>query len=79
MRRRCVESLLVQKCCCVGVTTQMLNASEELANAHLYPNVRVFTVAEIQSPDPLYDLKQVEEGWSLPSKGVVFNVSWLIS
>ena len=47
----------------------MFNATEELANAHLHTDVRIFDVAMIFSPKPLYDLPGIARNWALPSKG----------
>lgn len=45
------------------------NATEELEDAHNYPDIRVFTAALESSTEPLTDLKSVEEKWSIPNKG----------
>lgn len=59
------------------------NATEEIADAVNYPDIRIFTVAMESSTVPLSDLKSVEEIWSLPNKetlggdGFFSAVCWL--
>ena len=45
----------------------MFNASEELAHAPDFPDIRTFTVALLPSDKLLYDLPGITEQWSLPS------------
>ncbi|XP_029027864.1 sialate O-acetylesterase [Betta splendens] len=61
-------------------TSQVFNASEELALAAAYPHVRTFMVALRQSETELTDLIKVEFPWSVPSARGVANFSavcWL--
>ena len=51
---------------------KVFNASEEVADAVNYPQVRLFTAALRWSNKTEYDLLQVEQTWSLPDKGVMF-------
>ena len=52
------------------------NASEEIADAANYQNIRVFTVAMEYSDEPLADLRTIEEVWSLPNKDTLGNKPW---
>ena len=56
---------------------QVFNATEELNDAAKYPYLRLFTVSDKSSLTQKYDLMQVEEKWSLPSKGtcIVWKVA----
>ncbi|MBN3300474.1 SIAE acetylesterase, partial [Amia calva] len=51
--------------------SQVINASEELAMALKFPNVRVFTAADEHSREELTDLMKIELPWSVPSAGVL--------
>ncbi|CAG5130233.1 unnamed protein product, partial [Candidula unifasciata] len=55
---------------------QMLQAKQEIAEAKNYPNVRLVTVAEEQSPTPLYDLISIQEDWTSPSSASVGGPAW---
>uniref|UniRef100_H2Y181 Sialate O-acetylesterase domain-containing protein n=1 Tax=Ciona intestinalis TaxID=7719 RepID=H2Y181_CIOIN len=54
------------------------NASYELSLAPKYPNVRVMTVGDDRSNEPLHDFKNLEQPWSVPSKHSLTgdNVEW---
>ena len=55
----------------------MLNATAELAEAHRFTEIRLFTADHETSEKPLYDLKSVTQPWSLPSaskKDIVFTI-----
>ncbi|CAG5130235.1 unnamed protein product [Candidula unifasciata] len=54
----------------------MLNASQELADATNYPNVRIMTVAEEQSDTPLHDLISIQEDWTSPSSATIGGPAW---
>uniref|UniRef100_A0A3Q2NVG8 Sialic acid acetylesterase n=1 Tax=Fundulus heteroclitus TaxID=8078 RepID=A0A3Q2NVG8_FUNHE len=61
-------------------TSQIFNASEELALASKYPHVRPFMAALKASKTELIDLIQVEIPWSVPTTSVVAEFSavcWL--
>ncbi|KAM3875320.1 sialate O-acetylesterase [Diretmus argenteus] len=61
-------------------TSQIFNASEELALAAKYPQVRIFTAALNQSETELNDLIRVELPWSVPTENDLSNFSavcWL--
>ncbi|CAM4698105.1 unnamed protein product, partial [Caretta caretta] len=47
--------------------SQILNASKELSEASLYPYIRVFTAALIQSEVELQDLAKIDLEWSIPT------------
>ncbi|XP_073513483.1 sialate O-acetylesterase [Phyllobates terribilis] len=47
--------------------SQIFNASEELARAACYPNVRLFTAALESSDTELLDLAKVDLEWSVPT------------
>ena len=53
------------------VLFQVFNASAELNDVTNYPYLRLFTVADKSSLTQKYDLMEVEEKWSLPSKGLL--------
>lgn len=53
---------------------QVYNASEELAMATKFPNVRVFQAALEKSNVELKDLAGVEVPWSRPTPGMNTNV-----
>lgn len=56
--------------CCerpLSVCPQVMNASEELAEASKFPDVRVFSAALEQSSTELRDLAKVALPWSIPS------------
>ena len=48
---------------------QVFNATAELNDVINYPYLRLFTVADKTSATPKYDIIEVEEKWSVPSKG----------
>ena len=50
----------------------MNGAAEEIADAHNYPNIRLFTAALKSSPTPVDDLIDVEESWASPSNGLFY-------
>ncbi|RUS78410.1 hypothetical protein EGW08_013824 [Elysia chlorotica] len=54
----------------------MLRAEEELADAHNYPNIRIFAAALETSDTPLDDLKDVMESWSKPSNASLGGNPW---
>nr|XP_020455900.1 sialate O-acetylesterase isoform X1 [Monopterus albus] len=61
-------------------TSQIFNASEELALAAKYPHVRTFMAALNQSGTELIDLIQVELPWSVPTEKILAEFSavcWL--
>ncbi|XP_041850929.1 sialate O-acetylesterase isoform X2 [Melanotaenia boesemani] len=61
-------------------TSQVFNASEELANATKYPHLRTFMAALKMSDTELTDLIQVKLPWSGPTSSVVAEFSavcWL--
>ena len=47
----------------------MNNASDEVAKATEYPQIRLFTAALEQSPTPLDELLGISEPWSVASPG----------
>ncbi|CAM5120958.1 unnamed protein product [Natator depressus] len=47
--------------------SQIINASKELSEASLYPYIRVFTAALIQSEVELQDLAKIDLEWSIPT------------
>lgn len=52
------------------VLKKVNNATEELALASEFPNVRIFQAALVQSGEELIDLAGVEVPWSLPTPGM---------
>ncbi|KAH3888984.1 hypothetical protein DPMN_013030 [Dreissena polymorpha] len=40
-----------------------------MAEADNYPDIRLFTVQDVFSAEPLYELKAVQQPWSRASKG----------
>lgn len=56
------------------VFLQVYNASEELAMATKFPNVRVFQAALETSSVELIDLAGVEVPWSRPTPGMNIDV-----
>ena len=52
--------------------TKVFNASEEVNDAASYPYLRLFTAGMKTSATQKYDLLEVEEKWSIPSKGTIF-------
>jgi hypothetical protein len=46
---------------------QIFNASEELAKASQYKDIRLMTVAMKTSTKPLPDLLEITEPWTLPN------------
>lgn len=47
----------------------MDDADAELADAANYPNIRLMTVNMNESTTVQYDLIQIEENWTKPSRG----------
>ena len=45
----------------------MFNASDELAGASYYPNIRLFNVAMIPADVPQYELLDISLHWTLPN------------
>ncbi|XP_062522422.1 sialate O-acetylesterase-like [Corticium candelabrum] len=53
------------------------NASEEIARANLYPNIRLMTVGQrTASPTPLTELQTIEQEWSIASNESVGGEDW---
>ncbi|KAJ1174756.1 hypothetical protein NDU88_000048 [Pleurodeles waltl] len=46
---------------------QVFNSTKELAEAYLYPHVRLFTASLVQARVELYDLDKVDLQWSVPT------------
>ncbi|XP_076077111.1 sialate O-acetylesterase-like [Mytilus galloprovincialis] len=55
----------------VFIMRHLFNATEEIADAVNYPDIRIFTVGMEFSSVPLSDLRSVMETWSLPNKETV--------
>ncbi|KAK6168919.1 hypothetical protein SNE40_020075 [Patella caerulea] len=55
---------------------QTYNASQIVDEASQYTSVRLFTVAETQSPYPAYDLIEVQQPWSMANKESVGFAPW---
>lgn len=53
----------------------MINASEAIEEANSYPEIRLFTAYQIESSTPLYELKEVEQPWSVASASKKPNLS----
>ena len=51
----------------------MAKAKEELENAHKYPNIRIFSVAQNISKVPIDDILGILEPWSKPSNGIFLS------
>jgi len=51
----------------VMIRVQIINASEEAAEASRFSNIRFFSVAQVQSSVPLFDIPQIEIHWSMPN------------
>jgi len=47
----------------------VINASQAIEEANSYPEIRLFTANQIESSTPLYELKEVEQPWSVASAG----------
>ncbi|XP_048239870.1 sialate O-acetylesterase-like isoform X2 [Haliotis rufescens] len=56
--------------------TQGFNASEELADANNYPNVRLFTVGDVPASFPIPDLHGIWEQWAVADKSSVGGKPW---
>jgi len=53
------------------------NATNEIATADSYPNIRVFTVGQgTSSGSPLTNLGSIEQGWAVASKSSVGGADW---
>ena len=50
----------------------MVNASEAFKEADNYPEIRLFTASLVASDTPLYELKEVEQQWSVASSSKSF-------
>jgi len=57
------------------IVIQSFNATEELEQASLYPNIRVFTAAEKTADEVQADLIGIQESWSVASKGKCYVTS----
>ncbi|XP_041361501.1 sialate O-acetylesterase-like isoform X2 [Gigantopelta aegis] len=58
----------------------VINASQEIATASKFHNIRIFRATTVQSPTPLQDLKSVSTHWSLPNSNSLPHFSavcWL--
>jgi len=55
---------------------QVINVSEAIKNADHYPGIRLFTASLTQSNAPLYELKEVEQRWSVASSKSVDGGAW---
>ena len=44
-----------------------MDAQEAIAEADKYPEIRLFTAAKVSSTTPLYELKEVEQSWTIAS------------
>ncbi|KAK6169983.1 hypothetical protein SNE40_018485 [Patella caerulea] len=56
--------------------TMGLNISAEIADGVNYPNIRLFTVRRKESKTRQYDLIDIEQNWSLPSKTSLGGSPW---
>ncbi|XP_027046270.1 sialate O-acetylesterase-like [Pocillopora damicornis] len=56
--------------------SQAINASEASKEADNYPEIRLFTASLIESETPLYELKEVEQPWSVASSETVNGGTW---
>ncbi|XP_052237319.1 sialate O-acetylesterase-like isoform X3 [Dreissena polymorpha] len=52
------------------------NSTQEMAEADNYPDIRLFTVQDVFSAEPLYELKAVQQPWSRASKESVGGADW---
>ncbi len=52
----------------------MINATEELALASKFPDVRIFQAALEKSDEELIDLARVEVPWSQPTAGMEYGL-----
>jgi len=57
----------------------VINASKAIEEANNYPEIRLFTASDIESSTPLYELKKVEQPWSVASAGKKPSLLWMIS
>lgn len=58
----------------------MINSSKAIEEANNYPEVRLFTASDVESSTPLYELKEVEQPWSVASASKKPNyLLWRIS
>ncbi|XP_071115470.1 sialate O-acetylesterase-like [Haliotis cracherodii] len=55
---------------------QGFNASEELADASNYPNIRLFTVGDVPASFPIPDLHGIWEQWAVAGKSSVGGKPW---
>ncbi len=55
----------------------VLNATEEIANAGKYPKIRVFTAERLPAITPIEELLQIRQNWSLASPKSIGGPSWL--
>lgn len=55
---------------------QVINVSEAIKAADHYPDIRLFTASLIESPSPLYELRGVEQPWSIASSKSVDGGAW---
>ncbi|XP_076822107.1 sialate O-acetylesterase-like [Clavelina lepadiformis] len=56
--------------------SMVINATKEIAAASNYTDIRVMTPAQVESDSPLYDLKSIEESWSIPSSDSLGAKAW---
>ncbi|XP_045171966.1 sialate O-acetylesterase-like isoform X2 [Mercenaria mercenaria] len=56
--------------------SMVFNASQEIADAVNYPDIRLFTAAQKWSNKTEYELLQVEQYWSRPNKDSVGHSDW---
>lgn len=56
--------------------SQVINASKAIEEANSYPEIRLFTASDIESSTPLYELKAVEQPWSVASAKAVDGGNW---
>lgn len=54
------------------ILSKLINATEELAMASKFPNVRIFQAALEQSSKELIDLAGVEVPWSRPTASMEY-------
>ena len=57
----------------------MINASKAIEEANSYPEIRLFTASDVESSTPLYELKEVEQPWSVASASKTPYLLWRIS
>nr|XP_039256019.1 sialate O-acetylesterase-like [Styela clava] len=60
----------------VFTMSMVYNSSEELKETVNYKDIRLFTVNQNFSDDPLYDISVIEESWSIPSPETVGGKDW---